>query len=127
MSSDYSKSNIKRIEKIGKIEASLEKFGDLLENLDNIDHKLKSLWIEIYANAVKDRDHAMILWTDLLKSVKGNPQSHGIYGPTMAKYLERMSRSNDQILKLAEMIEKSTNQSAESISEDDVYNQIGTE
>ena len=41
----------------------------------------------------------------------------------MSKYLERMCRSNDQILKLAELISKEE-EKADAISEDDIFNKI---
>ena len=53
-----------------------------------------------------DRENAAILFTDTLIQVKGNAANHNILGPVIAKYLERMSRANDQILKLAELISK---------------------
>ena len=40
----------------------------------------------------------------------------------MSKYLERMSKSNDQILRLAELIAKE--ETNDSISPDDIFNQI---
>ena len=40
----------------------------------------------------------------------------------MSKYLERMSKSNDQILKLAELIAKE--QEKDEISPDDIFNKI---
>ena len=40
----------------------------------------------------------------------------------MSKYLERMSKSNDQILRLAELIAKEEEKNE--ISADDIFNQI---
>ena len=40
----------------------------------------------------------------------------------MTKYLERMSKSNDQILKLAELISKENTESV--ISADDIFEEI---
>ena len=39
--------------------------------------------------------------------IQGNLTNHQTYGTIMSKYLERMAKSNDQILKLAELIQKS--------------------
>ena len=44
------------------------------------------------------------------------------YAPR-SKYLERMCRSNDQILKLAELIAKEEEKS-EAVSEDDIFSRI---
>ncbi len=40
----------------------------------------------------------------------------------MSKYLERMAKSNDQILKLAELIAKE--EEKQQVSSDDIFNQI---
>lgn len=94
------------LDKIKEKEKKIIQFSDLLQSLKEIDDKKKILWSEIYENAVADRENASILFTDTLIQVKGNAANHNILGPVIAKYLERMSRANDQILKLAELIAK---------------------
>jgi len=96
-------------------------FSDLLDSLESTEDKKKHLWKEIYENALNDREQAGILFTDLLFQSKGNSANHAMFGPIMAKYLERMSKSNDQILRLAEIIAK---EEAVSINPDDVFSQI---
>jgi len=92
------------LDKISKKEKKIAEFSDLLTSLTDIDDKKRVLWLEIYENAVDDRENASILFTDTLMQVKGNAANHNILGPVIAKYLERMSRANDQILKLAELV-----------------------
>ena len=92
------------LDKIKSKETKIEKFGDILSSIKNLDDKKRVLWTEIYHNAVDDRENASILFTDTLMQVKGNAANHNILGPVIAKYLERMSRANDQILKLAELV-----------------------
>ena len=41
----------------------------------------------------------------------------------MSKYLERMSKSNDQILKLAELVAKEQ-ENAEIVSDDEIFNKV---
>ena len=53
----------------------------------------------------------------------GNTANHQVFGTTMAKYLERMNKSNEQILKLAELISKAEERS-EKIDPDDLFSQI---
>ena len=48
---------------------------------------------------------------------------HVLNGPLMSKYLERMSKSNDQILRLAELIAKEEPDGE--INMDDIFNKIG--
>tara|TARA_R110000824_G_scaffold22535_12_gene82433 strand:+ start:3641 stop:4000 length:360 start_codon:yes stop_codon:yes gene_type:complete len=94
------------IDKVGITKVKIEKFSDLLDSLSNTEDKKKLLWKEIYENALNDRERASLLFTDLLMQSQGNAANHAMFGPIMSKYLERMSKSNDQILRLAELIAK---------------------
>lgn len=110
-----------------KIEASnskIKRFGDLLDSLATTDEKKKMLWKEIYENAVVDREAAYVLYTQLFSCLSGNSQDHMTLGSTMVKYLERMGKSNEQLLKLADLIAASEKESV-SLSEDDVFDAIG--
>jgi len=100
----------------------IEQFSDLLDSLTNTEDKKKMLWKEAYENAIYDRENANILLTDLLLQVKGSVPLHTSLGSIMSKYLERMSKSNDQILRLAELIAKEEEKNE--ISADDIFNQI---
>jgi hypothetical protein len=84
------------------------KFSKLLSDLNNIDSKRKALWIEIYDNAVEDREKASMLFTEAYKSMgtSNSINDHTTLGVILTKYLERMSKSNDQILDLANLILK---------------------
>jgi hypothetical protein len=64
-----------------------------------------------------------MLFTEIYVNTQGQPSEHHLNGPIMSKYIERMSKSNDQILKLAELIQKAQEE-AEMISEDDIFDQI---
>lgn len=107
-----------------KTEKKIKEFSDLLDSLENTADKKKLLWKESYQNAVDDRESASILLNDLLMIIPGSTGNHSTHGILASKYLERMSKSNDQILKLAELISKE--QEKESmISPDDIFNSIG--
>lgn len=112
----------KKIKKAKGKTNKIEKFSDLLDSLESTEDKKKMLWLEAYENALEDRDNASFLLNDLLLQVKGSVPLHTSLGSIMSKYLERMSKSNDQILKLAELISKE--QEKEIISTDDIFNQI---
>jgi len=103
-------------------EKKIEKFSDLLDSLENTEDKKKLLWKEVYENALTDRENANILFTDLLLESKGNTANHAMFGQTMSKYLERMCKSNDQILKLAELIAK---EERTSLNSDAIFDEIG--
>jgi len=112
----------KQIKKAEDKKTKIEKFSDLLDGLENTTEKKKMLWKEAYENALYDRENANILLTDLLLQVKGNIPLHTSLGSIMTKYLERMTKSNDQILKLAELISKEEESNV--ISSDDIFNKI---
>ena len=106
-------------------EAKIKEFSELLDSLQSTEDKQKLLWKESYQNAVEDRETAGLLLTDLVVQCQGSQTNHLQFGVLMTKYLERMSKSNDQILKLVELIAKETEKS-ENISDDDIFNQINS-
>ena len=110
------------LDDVKKKEAKIEKFSDLLDSLESTEDKKKLLWKEVYENALTDRENANILFTDLLIESRGNSANHAMFGQIMSKYLERMSKSNDQILKLAELISK---EEKLPIDPDTIFDQIG--
>ena len=101
----------------------LENFVEILESLKSTDPKKKVLWKEIYQNAVNDRERAAILFTEAYKTMGSSSSDHISIGNIMSKYLERMTKSNDQILGLADLINKAE-QKEEKIVPDELYNQI---
>ncbi|MAF25498.1 hypothetical protein CL634_08005 [bacterium] len=109
------------IDSVKTKEQKISKFSDLLDSLESTEDKKKLLWKEVYENALVDRENANILFTDLLLQSRGNSANHTVFGSIMSKYLERMAKSNDQILRLAEIIAK---EESSSISPDDIFSQI---
>jgi len=119
-------SKISNLQKrINKKNKKIESFGDILDAIESTEDKKKLLWKEIYENALNDRENASILFMDLMTQSQGNSANHSIFGPIMSKYLERMSKSNDQILRLAELIDKAESKEA-TINPDDIFNEIGS-
>lgn len=116
--SDFNKS----LDALNEKDKKIKQFSDILDTLTSTEDKKKLLWKEIYENAVNDRENAGILFTDTLMQVKGNAANHNILGPVIVKYIERMSRANDQILKLAELI---ANEESKEMSMDAIYDKIG--
>ena len=95
------------------IEKKVESFGQLLESIETTEDKKKLLWKEIYENAIVDRMNAYMLFTDVYASMSGDKSDHITLGPMMAKYIERMNKGNDQLLKLADLIAKEEERAAE--------------
>ncbi len=97
----------KVLDGLEKKNKKLKDFGDLLDAIESSDSKKKFLWKEIYNNAVSDRENASVLYTQLFSCSTGGASDHISVGPTMVKYLERMGKCTDQLIKLAEMIDGS--------------------
>ena len=109
--------------KVENQKEKIDSFAELLDSLSKTEDKKKLLWKEAYQNALDDRENANILLVDLLKVSIGNTANQIQFGPMMSKYLERMSKSNDQILKLAELIAKEQEE-ADTMSDDEIFSKI---
>tara|TARA_R100000808_G_C2155541_1_gene168575 strand:- start:2474 stop:2842 length:369 start_codon:yes stop_codon:yes gene_type:complete len=112
------------MDKLKTTTEKVEDFNELLDNINSIDDKKKILWKEIYHNAVMDRENAGMLFTDAFQQMQTGTAEHVTLGSTLTKYIERMCKSNEQILRLAELIAKSE-EKAQQIDPDDLFNQIG--
>jgi len=98
-------------------------FSDVLKSIEHADTKTKLLWREIYENALVDRQNAHILFVEAYSNMGSGSGDHLSLGSTLTKYLERMNKSNEQLLKLAELISKSE-ATHNSIDADDIFSQI---
>ena len=58
-------------------------------------------------NISNDRALALTLLTDLMRSMKNN-YDHKELGQVASKYLETLQRSNEQLVKIAALIQKTT-------------------
>ena len=113
----------KMLEKFSNSDKKIKEFSDILDAIDTNDNKKKLLWKEIYENALTDRQNAYMLFTDVYVQMQGDKTDHITLGTIMAKYLERMNKSNDQLLKLADLISKEE-QANNIINPDDLFKQI---
>lgn len=108
------------------IESKIQDFSELLEQIDGVSDKKKKLWREIYENAVTDRQNSYFLFTQLVEIVQDKSTEHAIHGKTIATYIERMSRANDQIIRLAELVSKSeTKEDEKEIDPEEMFKKIG--
>ncbi len=106
------------------MEKKLKDFSDLLASITTSEDKKKFLWKEIYENALVDRNNAYMLFTNLYNTMGSAATEHTTFGQLLTKYIERMNKSNDQLLKLAELISKEQEKN-ERIDADDMFNAIG--
>lgn len=109
-----------------KKDDDVKEFLELLKSLEGLADKKRHLWKQIYENALNDRESAGTLFTELYVASSASSTSaaeHITIGPMMVKYLERMSKSNEQILKLAELISREEVKSNK-IDNEDLFSQI---
>lgn len=105
------------------VKEKLKSFSGLLDTIENLEDKKKALWKEIYENAITDRDNAYTMFMHLHEFVIGDSAQHAIHGPNIAKYLERMGKCNDQLIKLAELIASESSRE-EKINPSDIFKKI---
>jgi hypothetical protein len=117
MGNDFSK-------KFENTDKKIKDFSDLLESIESTADKKKMLWREIYENAIIDRLNAYMLFTDAYTHMQSGTAEHVTLGATMSKYLERMNKSNDQLLKLADLISDEEEKAAR-IDPDEIFKTIG--
>ena len=63
------------------------------------------------------------MFTEAYKSMGNSSSDHAALGTVMTKYLERMCKSNDQILSLADLIGKAQ-QNESRVDPDDLFDKI---
>ena len=111
------------VERIKEKDQKIKQFGDLLDSLSSIKDKKRMLWKEIYENAVTDRENAYILFHEVYSIMTQSAAEHISVGPILNKYLERMNKANDQLLKLAELISKAEEQNSK-LDPEDIFSKI---
>jgi hypothetical protein len=111
------------IEQSPELDTKLNDFSKLLDSIESLDDKKKQLWREIYQNAILDRQNSYEMFSILKRISAEKSIEHAIHGKTMATYIEKMSRANDQLIKLAELIAKAQTDDDE-INPDEMFEKI---
>jgi hypothetical protein len=110
---------------VKSIEDRVKDFSDLLNDIENLSDKKRQLWKEIYENAICDRQNAFLMFAKLVKIIEDKSTEHAVHGKTVATYIERMSKANEQLIKLAELIAKAEHVN-ENIDPEDMFDKINT-
>ena len=105
------------------VEEKIRDFSEMLKDIESLSDKKRKLWREIYENAISDRQNSYVMFTKLVKIVKDQSTEHAVHGKTIATYIERLSRSNDQLIKLADLIAAAETKDKE-IDTDAMFDQI---
>ena len=100
------------------VEERIKDFSGLLRQIESLNDKKRQLWTEIYENAISDRQNSYAMFARLVKIAQDKSSEHAVHGKTIATYIERMSKANDQLIKLAELIDKADRKNEEIYSED---------
>ena len=89
-------------------------------------NNLDSLIEESLDNIRQDRAVASTLLVDLVTHIKGNKHEHKETGQVAAKYLETLQRSNEQLVKIAQLVYKVQTRDMEmdGFDEEDIFDQI---
>ena len=105
------------------LQEKVKDFSSLLKQIETVDDKKKQLWKEIYENAICDRQNAYLMFVKLVMIVQDKSTEHAIHGRALSAYIERMSKANDQLIKLAELVAKAE-AASEAIDPEDVFEKI---
>ena len=105
------------------VEKKLKDFSDLLKSIESLDDKKRQLWAEIYCNAILERQNAYLIFAELYTIVTTKSTEYAIHGRTLTSCIERMSKANDQLIRLAELIAKAES-SNEAIDPEDMFERI---
>lgn len=108
------------------VEEKIRDFGGLLNQIESLSDKKRQLWREIYENAISDRQNAYVMFAKLVKIAQDKSTEHAVHGKTIATYIERMSRANDQLIKLAELIAKA-DRSNDAIDPEEMFERINSD
>jgi len=108
------------------IEDKILSFHRLVDSMATVKDQKKTLWKDIYSNAVRDRKLAFMMYQSITENLD-DPAGHSIHGPTIAKYIERLTKSNDQVMRLCEIVSsalEANEETPENINADDFYNML---
>jgi|TARA_R110000824_G_scaffold43928_5_gene128191 hypothetical protein len=94
--------------------------------MERIKKNFEHLTDEAIENIRKDRDQTQELLRDLIKYLAGDDHRHKEVGLTAAKYVETLQRSNEQLVKIAALKQKTESKSSDlSESErNEIFNQL---
>lgn len=112
-----------KMAEVKKQSENLSTFEIEIEKLKNVENRKKILWQQIYRNAIDDRSSALALFTECYASMGKTATDHIAIGGVLVKYLEKMSKSNQQLIDLSAIMSKDEEQS-HGVDPDDLFKEI---
>jgi len=113
----------KKLADFKKNQDNMSDFELELEKMKGLDGKKKILWSQIYTHALDDRNSALALFTEAYAQLGKTSEDHVILGGVLVKYLEKMTKSNQQLIDLSILISKDE-EAAEQINSEDLFKEI---
>lgn len=107
-----------------EVKTKVNVFNDLIDQIEELDSKEKQLYKEIYENAITDRQNAHVLFMKVCAIVQDKSSEHAVHGKSIATYIEKMSKANDQLIKLAELIKSAKQESEDKLNPEEIFNAI---
>jgi flagellar biosynthesis chaperone FliJ len=105
------------------VEERIRDFGEILQDIESMDDKMRRLWKEIYENSIADRQNSYVMFTKLVKIAGDKSTEHAVHGKSIATYIERMQKANEQLVKLADLIAQAKKKD-DSFNPDELFRQI---
>ena len=69
------------------VEERIKDFSGLLNQIESLNDKKRKLWMEIYENAISDRQNSYAMFVRLVKIVQDKSSEHAVHGKTIATYI----------------------------------------
>lgn len=101
-------------------------FKNLLKDITSLNDKKRALWIDIYTNSLIDRQNAYVNYQQICSICSDKSSEWAVHGRTVTATLERMQKTTEQLLKLADLIEQAQakDDKDKPISKDDIFSKI---
>jgi hypothetical protein len=101
----------------------VKNFSEIVGKMNELPEEKKTLYKEIYENAITDRQHSYGMYRILLTICDTNSTEHAVHARSIATFIEKMSRANDQIIKLADLLRRAEEREQE-IDPEDMFKAI---
>lgn len=87
------------------IEEKSRAFSNLLSKIENLDEDRKPFLLEIYRHAHEDRANAYAIFETLVEICGVSGSEYAVHAKSISGFLSLMQKSNEQLGKLADMID----------------------